>query len=108
MLDARTGRVIALASAPTYDPAIWTGGISERGVPAAASDKTGKPLVSRAIKGEFAPGSTFKVSSVAAMLKDGYPLNGQYDCPGSFMVGSRPSTTSGGSGSARSPCTRRW
>ncbi|WP_031165394.1 penicillin-binding protein 2 [Streptosporangium roseum] len=90
VLDARTSRVIALASAPTYNPAIWTGGISEVAYQRLLSGKTGKPLVSRAIKGEFAPGSTFKVSSVAAMLKDGYPLNGQYDCPGSFMVGSRP------------------
>ncbi|MFF5208338.1 penicillin-binding protein 2 [Streptosporangium sp. NPDC000396] len=90
VLDVKTGRVIALASAPTYDPAIWTGGISEVEYQRLLSGKSGKPLVSRAIKGEFAPGSTFKVSSVSAMLKDGYPLHGHYDCPGSFMVGSRP------------------
>ncbi|GAA0847236.1 penicillin-binding protein 2 [Streptosporangium amethystogenes subsp. fukuiense] len=90
VLDVKTSRVIALASAPTYDPAIWTGGISEVQYQRLLSGKAGKPLVSRAIKGEFAPGSTFKVSSVAAMLKDGYPLHGQYDCPGSFMVGDRP------------------
>ncbi|WP_051753520.1 penicillin-binding protein 2 [Streptosporangium amethystogenes] len=90
VLDVKTSRVIALASAPTYDPAIWTGGISEAQYQRLLSGKAGKPLVSRAIKGEFAPGSTFKVSSVAAMLKDGYPLHGQYDCPGSFMVGDRP------------------
>ncbi|WP_343953007.1 penicillin-binding protein 2 [Nonomuraea longicatena] len=90
VLDARTGRVVALASAPGYDPTIWTGGISEKEYQTLLSDKAGKPLVSRAIKGEFAPGSTFKVSSVAAMLRSGYPLGGQYGCPGSFMVGDRP------------------
>ncbi|WP_327090538.1 penicillin-binding protein 2 [Nonomuraea sp. NBC_01738] len=90
VLDARTGRVVALASAPGYDPTIWTGGISEREYQTLLSDKAGKPLVSRAIKGQFAPGSTFKVSSVAAMLRSGYPLNGTYGCPGSFMVGDRP------------------
>ncbi|GAA2907509.1 penicillin-binding protein 2 [Streptosporangium fragile] len=90
VLDARTSRVIALASAPTYDPAVWTGGISEAQYQRLLSGKSGKPLVSRAIKGEFAPGSTFKVSSVAAMLRDGYPLHGRYSCPGSFMVGDRP------------------
>ncbi|MBB2913073.1 penicillin-binding protein 2 [Streptosporangium becharense] len=90
VLDARTSRVIALASAPTYDPAVWTGGISETQYQRLLSDKAGRPLVSRAIKGEFAPGSTFKVSSVAAMLRDGYPLHGKYSCPGSFMVGDRP------------------
>ncbi|GAA5078552.1 penicillin-binding protein 2 [Thermocatellispora tengchongensis] len=90
VLDARTGRVIALGSVPSYDPGIWTGGISAAEYDKLLSEKAGKPLVSRAIKGEFAPGSTFKVSSVAAMLRDGYPLHGKYDCPGSFMVGNRP------------------
>ncbi|MEV2273672.1 penicillin-binding protein 2 [Nonomuraea africana] len=89
VLDARTGRVVALASAPGYDPAIWTGGISENEYQRLLSERAGKPLVSRAIKGEFAPGSTFKVSSVSAMLRAGYPLKGTYSCPGSFMVGSR-------------------
>ncbi|MGW5686368.1 penicillin-binding protein 2 [Nonomuraea sp. NPDC003754] len=89
VLDARSGRVVALASAPGYDPAIWTGGISEKEYQRLLSDKEGKPLVSRAINGQFAPGSTFKVSSVSAMLRAGYPLHGQYSCPGSYMVGSR-------------------
>lgn len=90
VLDVRTGRVVALASAPGYDPQIWTGGISEKEYQLLLSEKAGKPLVSRAIKGEFAPGSTFKVSSVSAMLRSGYPLKGHYGCPGSYMVGDRP------------------
>jgi penicillin-binding protein 2 len=53
------------------------------------SEKSGKPLVSRAINGQFAPGSTFKVSSVASMLRAGYPLDGKYSCPGSVNVGGR-------------------
>ncbi|MGN9846034.1 penicillin-binding protein 2 [Nonomuraea sp. H19] len=89
VLDARTGRVVAVASAPGYDPAIWAGGISARGYQWLLSEKSGKPLVSRAINGQFAPGSTFKISSVAAMLRAGYPLNGTYGCPGSYMVGDR-------------------
>ncbi|MFC4111896.1 penicillin-binding protein 2 [Nonomuraea zeae] len=89
VLDARTGRVVALASAPGYDPAIWAGGISARGYQWLLSEKSGKPLVSRAINGQFAPGSTFKVSSVSAMLRAGYPLNGTYGCPGSYTVGGR-------------------
>ncbi|GIH90303.1 penicillin-binding protein 2 [Planobispora siamensis] len=89
VLDARTSRIVAIASAPTYDPAIWTGGITEAGYRRLLSDKSGKPLVSRAIKGEFAPGSTFKMSSVTAMLRAGYPLYGSYNCPGSFKVGGR-------------------
>ncbi|MFG1706095.1 penicillin-binding protein 2 [Nonomuraea sp. M3C6] len=89
VLDARTGRVVAVASAPGYDPAVWAGGISTRGYQWLLSDKSGKPLVSRAINGQFAPGSTFKISSVTSMLRAGYPLNGTYGCPGSVMVGGR-------------------
>ncbi|MFI7448452.1 penicillin-binding protein 2 [Nonomuraea sp. NPDC049714] len=89
VLDPRTGRVLALSSAPDYDPAVWAGGISERMYRHLLSDKSGKPLVSRAINGQFAPGSTFKVSSVASMLRAGYPLNGKYSCPGSVNVGGR-------------------
>ncbi|GAA3176662.1 penicillin-binding protein 2 [Nonomuraea roseoviolacea] len=89
VLDARTSRVLALASAPSYDPAVWAGGISASGYQRLLSPKSGMPLVSRAINGQFAPGSTFKVSSVTAMLRAGYPLNGTYDCPGSYMVGDR-------------------
>lgn len=89
VLDVKTGRVIAMASVPTYDPAIWSGGISDREYGQLLSGRSGKPLVSRAIKGEFAPGSTFKISSVSAMVKDGYPLHGTYQCPGAVMVGGR-------------------
>ncbi|TKK87911.1 penicillin-binding protein 2 [Herbidospora galbida] len=89
VLDARNSRVIAMGSVPSYDPRVWTGGISETEYQTLLSEKAGKPLVSRAIKGTFAPGSTFKVSSVSAMVADGYPLNGTYDCPGSYMVGAR-------------------
>ena len=89
VMDPRTGRVIALASVPSYDPTVWTGGISGAEYERLLSEKAGSPLVSRAIKGQFAPGSTFKLSSVAAMIKDGYPLHGKYDCPGAYMVGGR-------------------
>jgi penicillin-binding protein 2 len=89
VMDPRNGRVIALASVPSYDPAVWTGGISGVEYERLLSAKAGSPLVSRAIKGQFAPGSTFKLSSVAAMVRDGYPLHGHYECPGSYMVGGR-------------------
>ncbi|MFG2077483.1 penicillin-binding protein 2 [Nonomuraea maritima] len=89
VLDARTGRVVALASSPGYDPEIWAGGISARGYQRLMSEKSGKPLVSRAINGQFAPGSTFKITSVTSMLRAGYPLKGTYTCPGSYTVGGR-------------------
>ncbi|GAA3229118.1 penicillin-binding protein 2 [Actinocorallia longicatena] len=89
VMDVNTGKIIALASYPTYDPSIWTGGISQDEYETLLGKKRGEPLISRAISGQFAPGSTFKISSVAAAVGDDYPLNGTYDCPGSYNVGSR-------------------
>lgn len=89
VLDVRTGHVIALASYPSYDPSIWTGGISQKDYDRLLSPKDGQPLISRATEGQFAPGSTFKVSSLDAAIKDGYDLHGTYGCPGAFQVGAR-------------------
>ena len=89
VLDVRTGRVIALASEPTYDPSVWTGGISQREYDSLLSTDQGQPLISRATDGDFAPGSTFKLSSTPAAVADGYDLYGTYPCPSSYMVGSR-------------------
>ncbi|MQY06210.1 penicillin-binding protein 2 [Actinomadura macrotermitis] len=89
VLDVRTGGVVALASYPTYDPSVWTGGISQDKYDALLGKKNGEPLISRATQGQFAPGSTFKISSVSAAVADGYDLHGTYSCPGSFNVGAR-------------------
>ncbi len=89
VMDVRTGRVMALASYPTYDPGVWTGGISQSEYDALLSKGKGQPLISRATEGQFAPGSTFKISSMPAAVKDHYPLHGTYSCPSSYMVGGR-------------------
>lgn len=89
VMDVRTGRVLALGSYPTYDPAVWTGGISQSEYDALLSKNKGQPLISRVTQGEFAPGSTFKVSSLPAAVRDGYSLHGIYPCPSSYMVGAR-------------------
>ncbi|POM27833.1 Stage V sporulation protein D [Actinomadura rubteroloni] len=92
VMDVTNGHLAALASYPTYDPSIWTGGISQQQYESLLGKKEGQPLVSRAIQGQYAPGSTFKISSVAAAVNSGYPLNGTYPCPGSYKVGSRAFT----------------
>ena len=60
---ARTGRVVAMASQPTYDPDVWTGGISKKQLAHLYSEKAGTPLLSRATQGQFAPGSISAASS---------------------------------------------
>ncbi|PZS32123.1 MAG: penicillin-binding protein 2, partial [Pseudonocardiales bacterium] len=88
VLNAKTGAVLAMASYPSYDPAVWTGGISTADYAKLTAKSAGVPLISRATQGEFAPGSTFKLVSSSAAVRGGYPLSGTYQCPGVFHVGS--------------------
>ena len=90
VLDAKTGRVVAMASQPTYDPDVWTGGISESELARLYSEEAGTPLLSRATQGQFAPGSTWKPFMTAGALTNGYSLDTSLPCPSSFQVGNRP------------------
>jgi penicillin-binding protein 2 len=89
VLDAKSGRVVALASYPTYDPNVWVGGISQGDLERLYSAKADTPLLSRAMQGLFAPGSTFKPFTAAAALTHGYSTNDQLDCSSSYTVGDR-------------------
>ncbi|MEV0237145.1 penicillin-binding protein 2 [Nonomuraea sp. NPDC050786] len=89
VLDARTGRVTAMASYPGYDPDVWTGGIEPADYRRLISAERGSPLVSRAVQGQWPPASTWKVVSTAAAAASGYDLEGRYDCPGSYRIGGR-------------------
>ncbi len=89
VLDAKTGRVIAMASQPTYDPDVWTGGISESELARLYSEKAGTPLLSRATQGQFAPGSTWKPFMTAGALTHGYSMDTVLPCSSGFQVGNR-------------------
>ena len=60
VMEAKTGRIVAMASQPTYDPSVWVGGISKKQLARLYSEKAGTPLLGRATQGQFAPGSTWK------------------------------------------------
>ncbi|WP_406046854.1 penicillin-binding protein 2 [Kribbella sp. NBC_00889] len=89
VLDTKTGRVVAMASYPTYDPGVWVGGITQRELDALYSTKSGTPLVSRALQGQLAPGSTFKPITTAAAMGAGYSPKTRLDCSSYFEVGNR-------------------
>jgi penicillin-binding protein 2 len=84
-----TGRVIAMASYPTYNPRIWTGGISRRAFSRLFGSRDSEPILNRATQGQYAPGSTWKVTSAAAAVAVGYSLAGPYACPGAVSIGGR-------------------
>ncbi|MCI0383261.1 penicillin-binding protein 2 [Streptomyces sp. CNQ085] len=87
VMEAKTGRIVAMASAPDYDPNAWVGGISAKDYAGLTGKKSNYPLLNRAIQGLAAPGSIFKVIPTAAAVKAGYPFNGRYNCPSSYSIG---------------------
>ncbi|MEO9325593.1 penicillin-binding protein 2 [Nocardioides sp. C4-1] len=89
VLEADTGRVVAMASQPTYDPSVWVGGISKKQLSALYSEDAGTPLLGRATQGQFAPGSTWKPFMTAAALTNGYSEDTRLPCSSSFQVGNR-------------------
>ncbi|MER6777310.1 MULTISPECIES: penicillin-binding protein 2 [unclassified Streptomyces] len=92
VMEAKTGRIVAMASNPTYDPNAWVGGISAKDYASLTDKESNYPLLNRAIQGQAAPGSIFKVVSSTAAVNAGYPFNGRYGCPSSYSVGSQTFT----------------
>ncbi|MEW2458174.1 penicillin-binding protein 2 [Streptomyces albus] len=87
VMENKTGRVVAMASNPEYDPNAWVGGISGKEYAKLTGKNSNYPLLNRAIQGLAAPGSIFKVISTSAAVKAGYPFDGNYDCSSSYEVG---------------------
>ena len=89
VLEIKTGRVLAMASYPTYDPAIWQKGLTVKQAEDLFSEAKGVPALSRPLQGLFAPASTFKSVSVVAAAAAGYSLNTSYNCPATVEIGNR-------------------
>ncbi|WP_329018761.1 penicillin-binding protein 2 [Streptomyces sp. NBC_00690] len=89
VMENKTGRIISMASQPTYDPNAWVGGISAKDYNKLTSKDSNYPLLNRAIQGQAAPGSIFKVISSTAAVNAGYSFTGNYPCPSSLSFGGR-------------------
>ena len=93
VMDPNTGRVIAAASYPDYDPELFVGGISNKNYRALTSPAANDPLLSRAIAGQYAPGSTFKLITASSLVAHNeISLDGSYACPGSLAIDGRVKT----------------
>ena len=89
VVDVTNGAVVAAASYPSYDPAVFSGGISSAELARLTDERAGTPLRSRLTAETFPPASTFKVISVPAAVNAGARLDGTYDCSPNVSVGGR-------------------
>jgi penicillin-binding protein 2 len=104
VVDPHTGDVGAMASYPTYDPTEFVGGISADAYRRLAGngDPDANALLNRAIAGQYAPGSTFKlVTASAALAKGVITTRSTYDDRGTYTVGNAQRRNAEGASNGR-------
>ncbi|MGR3435417.1 MAG: penicillin-binding protein 2 [Shimia sp.] len=70
VIDVADGDLLAVGSAPTFDPNLFVRGISVRDYRALTDNKY-RPLANKAVQGTYPPGSTFKMVTLLAALEAG-------------------------------------
>jgi len=89
VMDIKTGDVLALASAPAFDPNDFVVGIGQKEWKALNADKY-NPLLNKSIAGAYSPGSTFKLITALAALESGVMTpEDRVFCRGSIHFGNR-------------------
>ncbi|MDT0306998.1 penicillin-binding transpeptidase domain-containing protein [Streptomyces sp. DSM 44917] len=70
-IDPRTGAILALVSTPSYDPNSFAGNSQDDAeARAALLEDPDRPMINRALRETYPPGSTFKVVTAAAALEN--------------------------------------
>src|SRR6478735_3449940 len=89
-IDPKTGGILAMATSPGYDPTMLTGSQRRKNFGRLILD-TARPLLNRAIKGQYPPGSTFKPIDALVALDEGLitPSYG-FPCAGAYYSCGRP------------------
>ena len=86
-IEPQTGEILAMASAPSWDPRELVGKARSANYQKLLNDKN-KPLMNRATQAQYSPGSTFKILQALTALQEKcitpntkYPCNGQASSP---------------------------
>ena len=86
MMDIRTGDLLCLLSAPSFDANSFVAGVSSADYKQLA-EYDRKPLLDKALSGLYHPGSTFKTMVSLAALEMGVDPKRTYTCNGAFQFG---------------------
>jgi penicillin-binding protein 2 len=90
-LNPNTGEILAMYSAPGFDPNAFVGGVSTT-YWRALNDNPAKPLLDRVIQARYPPGSTWKLGVAAMALKRGlvgFRTHMPIPCRGGLQYGNR-------------------
>ena len=86
VLDAQHGEALACCSSPSFDPNMFVSGLDAVAWKSISTNPA-TPLVDRAVRGRYAPGSTFKVAVALAALEAGHDPGTTIFCGGVREVG---------------------
>jgi penicillin-binding protein 2 len=87
-LDVNSGEILSMASSPQFDPALFTRRMPPEQWHAYLEDKR-HPLENKALKGQYPPGSTFKMITALAGLSEGLiDEHTSVNCTGEYKLGS--------------------
>lgn len=85
-LDVNNGEVLAFVSRPTFDPALFARGITSDEW-RELIDNPKRPMTNKALRGQYPPGSTFKMIVALAALEAGVVTPATtFNCNGSFQL----------------------
>jgi penicillin-binding protein 2 len=86
-MDPQTGKILAMASSPSYDQKMFSGTVSPQYWKELISNKD-HPLENRVLKGQYPPGSTFKIVMSVAGLEEGVIApQSTFTCHGAMRLG---------------------
>jgi len=84
----KTGEILSAVSYPSFDPSIFTNGISQKNWNKILFD-VNKPFVNKFSKGAYPSASTIKMATELAFLSNGLSSRKQYFCTGNYRFGGR-------------------
>ncbi len=88
-MDPGSGRILALASSPSFDQNFFASGMSHEQWDSLISNPF-RPMENKAIQGEYPPGSTYKIITALAGLEEGViDEDTEVFCPGYYRFGNR-------------------
>ena len=89
VMDCRNGDLLAINSAPSFDPNLFVTGISVADYKSLTDNKY-RPLAAKSVQGTYPPGSTFKMITALAALEEGvFSSEDTVWCPGHLEVSGR-------------------
>jgi len=87
IMDSETGAIYSMVSHPSFDPNLFTGGISTDQLQEILNNPA-FPLNNKALKGQYPPGSTFKMITAMAALEGGFAdSKKRIYCKGTYEYG---------------------